>query len=190
MQRKLLWSIAIAVLVASGASEARAQTSGIGSFKGYLTGHLGAIAGGDVDEARATAGASVSVHEDTGWGAEIDFGHSADAESGRHVLDVTSYMVNAQWIKPVGQLRPYGLLGAGVLQLNGCASPCTGDARTSDFGANVGAGVLFMLSDYLALRGDARYLFSTADHSDLGRPDGFNYWRVSFGATFIWAIAP
>lgn len=189
MKRMLLWTITVVTLVASGASEARAQ-SGMGAFKGYLSGHLGAIAGGDVDEARATVGAAISVHDDTGWGAEIDFGHSANAESGRQVLDVTSYMVNALWIKPAGQVRPFGLLGAGVLQINGCDAPCNRSARTFDFGVNAGAGALYMLNEDFALRGDVRYISSSASHSDLGRPGNFGYWRVSFGATFTWAIAP
>ena len=188
MKRMLLWTFAIAALVASGVGEARAQS--MGGFKSYLTGHLGAIAGGDVDKARATVGASVSVHEENGWGAEIDLGHSADAVSGRQVLDVTSYMVNAVWIKPDGQVRPYGLLGAGVLQVNGCDSPCNRDARTFNFGVNAGAGAMYLLNEYAALRGDVRYLSSSADHPELGRPGNFGYWRVSFGATFMWAIAP
>jgi Outer membrane protein beta-barrel domain len=189
MQRMLCWTMVIIALVASGATEARAQ-SGMGAFKGFLTGHIGAIAGADVDEARATVGASVSVHDDTGWGAEFDLGHSADAESGPLTLDVTSYMFNAQWIKPDGVIRPYGLLGGGVLQLDGCASPCSRSARTFDFGLSAGAGALYMLNDDFALRGDLRYFYSSANHSDLGRPDNFNYFRVTFGATFMWSIAP
>ena len=49
---------------------------------------------------RVTPGVSVAVHEDTGWGAELDFGHTAAALAGREILDVTSYMVNALWLRP------------------------------------------------------------------------------------------
>lgn len=186
---KRMWIVAIAVAcVAASAIEARAQA--IGSFKGFLTGHVGAISGGDISSARATLGASVAVHEDTGWGAEIDFGHTADALAGRQILDVTSYMVNAIWMKPDGKVRPFGLGGAGIVQVNGCDSPCPQSARTSDFGANVGAGAFVMLTDVAGFRADARYVFSSADHADLRRPDNFSYWRVSVGATFTWAIAP
>jgi hypothetical protein len=177
-------TIALLVLIAV---DARAQ---IGSFRGFLTGHVGAIAGGDISSARATLGASVAVHEDTGWGAEIDLGHTSDALSGRQILDVTSYMVNAIWVRPAGQIRPFGMGGAGVLQVNGCDSPCNVPARTYDFGVNIGGGAFVMLSDVAGLRADARYVFSSADHPDLHRPDNFNYWRISIGATFSWAIAP
>ena len=186
---KRTWIVAIAVAcVAASAIEARAQA--IGSFKGFLTGHVGAISGGDISSARATLGASVAVHDDTGWGAEIDFGRTADASAGRQILDVTSYMVNAIWIRPAGQIRPFGIGGVGVLQVNGCDSPCNVPARTYDFGANIGGGAFLMLSDVAGLRADARYVFSSADHPDLHRPDNFNYWRISIGATFSWAIAP
>jgi hypothetical protein len=186
---KRMWITAIAVaFVAAGAIDARAQA--LGTFKGFVTGHVGAISGGDISSARATVGASVAVHEESGWGAEIDFGHTADVLAGRQILDVTSYMVNAIWMRPDGLVRPFGVGGAGILQINGCDSPCTGPARTHDFGLNAGAGAFVMLSDFAGLRADARYVFTSADHVDLRRPDNFNYWRVSFGATFSWVMAP
>jgi hypothetical protein len=178
----------IAVLALT-AVDARAQ-GGIGRFQGFLTGHVGAISGGDISSARATLGASVAVNEDNGWGAEIDFGHTADALSGQQILDVTNYMVNAIWIRPAGMVRPFGIGGVGILQVNGCDSPCNVPARTNDFGMNVGGGAFLMLSDVAGFRADARYVFSSADHADLHRPDNFNYWRVTVGATFTWAIAP
>ena len=179
-------TIALLVLIAV---DARAQT-GIGVFNGALTGHVGAITGGDISEARSTLGVSVAVHEDNGWGAEFDFGHTADVLAGRQILDVTSYMVNATFASQEGRIRPFAIVGAGVLQVNGCDSPCNVAARTYDFGLNVGAGAFFVLKDYAALRADARYIFSGADHPDLNRPNNFNYWRLSFGATYKWAIAP
>jgi hypothetical protein len=184
-----VWTVGLLVLVAASALDADAQV-GVGAFKGSLTGHVGAIAGGDVSEARATLGVSVAVHEDNGWGAEIDFGHTPDVLSGLQILDVTSYMVNAAWVRPDGQFRPFGLAGLGVLQVNGCDSPCNRPARTYDLGFSAGAGTYFVVNDLAALRADARYFFSGGDHADLRRPDNFNYWRISFGATFMWAIAP
>ena len=186
MKRMLCLAVA---LVAAAAAEARAQ-GGIGTFNGALTGHVGAITGGDISEARSALGLSLAVFEDNGWGAELDFGHSSDALAGVQILDVTSYMVNAVWARPEGLIRPFALTGIGVLQVNGCDSPCNQAARTYDLGFNLGAGTSVVLNDYLALRADARYFVAGADHPDLNRPDNFNYWRLSFGATFRWAIAP
>ena len=188
-RRIVVWTVGLLALIAAGTSDARAQ-AGVGSFNGSLTAHAGGIAGGEISEARATVGVSVAVHEDNGWGAELDLGHTSDALSGRQILDVTSYMVNAVWARPEGRFRPFGLAGLGVMQVNGCDSPCNRTARTYDLGFNAGAGTYYVLSDLAALRADARYFFSGGDHPDLRRPDSFNYWRISFGATFKWAIAP
>jgi hypothetical protein len=54
----------------------------------------------------------------------------------------------------------------------------------------VGGGAFAELNDSFAVRGDVRYFFSSADHPDLRRPDNINFWRVSFGATFLWSSAP
>jgi hypothetical protein len=180
--------VALVAIVVT-ASDARAQMT-FGTFKGLLTGHVGAIAGGDVSGERLAAGVSVAVHENTGWGAEIDFGHSSDATVGSQILDVTTYTVNAAWLKPEGLIRPTFVIGAGAFQVNGCGASCTLPSRTYDFGVSVGGGAFVVLNEVAALRADARYFFSSADHPDLGRPDGLAFWRVSIGATFIWAIVP
>lgn len=189
MTAMLRWTLAVAALVCASPLDARAQMS-MGSFSGYFTGHIGAITGGEIAEPRVAAGASVAVHESNGWGAELDFGHSSDATSGRQFVDVTSYMVNGIWTRPIGVIRPFALGGAGVLQVNGCDFPCNRAARTYDFGLTAGGGVFVMAHDSFGVRADARYIFASADHRDLNRPDNFNFWRVSIGATFSWAIAP
>ena len=180
-------AIMILAMVAMTATDAGAQMSG---FKGYLTGHVGSLVGGDLDGPSAAIGASISVHDDTGWGAEFDLGHSSGAEADDHALDITSYIFNAMWTMPTGFVRPFGSAGAGVLQVNGCDATCSRSARTYDFGLSAGGGVFAELNDAFAVRADARYFFTTADHADLRRPNNLNYWRLSFGATFMWSITP
>jgi hypothetical protein len=176
-------------LLALCVPDAHAQLS-MGSFQGYLTGHVGAITGGDLSEERLSGGASVAVHEDNGWGAEFDLGYASDATAGRQILDVTSYTFNMMWAQPRGVFRPFALVGAGVLQVNGCDSPCNQAARTYDAALNVGGGTFIALHDIAALRADARYFFSSADHPELRRPDNFAYWRATIGVTFMWSITP
>jgi hypothetical protein len=178
-----------AMLLGASAIDARAQI-GAGTYTGFLTGHAGAVTGGDLSDPRATFGLSIAVHEATGWGAEIDFGHTADVLAGQQILDVTSYMVNAVWVRPAGVIRPFGSAGAGILQVNGCDAPCNIAARTFDFGISAGGGTYVALNDVAALRADLRYFWASANHPDLRRPDNFNYWRLSIGATFMWALAP
>jgi len=189
MKRILVWSFAVGVLVAAGAGDARAQMS-MASFKGYLTGHIGAITAGDVSSARTSIGASVAVQESNGWGAELDFGRSSDARSGAQILDVTTYLLNAAWVAPGGRLRPFGLAGAGVLQVDGCDAPCNRPATTYDLGFSAGGGAYVVFNDWVGVRGDARYFWSSASHPDLRRAENFKFWRVSAGVTFMWSLVP
>lgn len=189
MKRTVVLALGVGLLIAAGATEARAQMT-MGTFRGYFTGHIGAITGGEVTSARTAAGASVAVHEANGWGAEIDFGRSTGVSTSGPVLDLTTYFVNAAWVKPVGILRPFGSAGAGILQIDGCGAPCGLTARTHDLGISAGGGVFATLSDFVGLRGDVRYFYSGGDHPELHRPGNFAFWRVSIGATFLWAIVP
>ena len=187
MKRVMLWTV---MMLALSAIDARAQMS-MGSFKGYFTGHVGAITGDPLTNERLTAGVSVAVQEQLGWGAEIDFGHTGDAlVENRQVLDVNSYMVNASWVSPHGLVRPFAVAGAGVMQIDGCDFPCNRAARTYDLGLSAGGGAFLALHDMAGLRADVRYFFAGADHADLHRPDNFHYWRISVGATFMWDILP
>ena len=186
---KLIRSIATVAFLLAGVSTAHAQSS-MGSFGGFFTPFLGVAAGGELTQANMLFGASVSVQEQDGWGAELDFAHAGDTEVGRQELDVTTYMVNASWISPRGFIRPFGVAGGGVMQINGCDAPCNRASRTYDFGLTAGGGVLAVLNDSVGVRGDVRYFFAGADHVDLGRPDNFSFWRVSIGVTLMWAILP
>jgi hypothetical protein len=186
----IIRSIAAMAFLLTTASAAPAQTRAMGTCGGFFTPFLGATAGGAVTQARMTFGASVSVQEQDGWGAELDFAHAGNTEAGRQVLDLTTYMVNASWVKPDGLIRPFGVAGGGVMQINGCDAPCTRAATTYDFGLSAGGGVLAVLNDTIGVRGDVRYFFASADHVDLRRPDNFSFWRVSVGVTLMWAILP
>jgi opacity protein-like surface antigen len=189
MMKMTLGLAALAVVLVS-AQDVQAQSIRMGTFRGYLTGHIGMAAGGELDDSRMMPGASMSVQEQDGWGAELDFSRASDALSGGQELDVTAYMVNGTWIKPAGLIKPFGAIGAGIMQIHGCGPTCATSATTYDLGFTLGAGVFAMVNDTFGIRGDVRYLFSTADHPDLNRPEKFGLWRLSIGATFTWAILP
>lgn len=170
----------------AGAAPVEAQ--GMGAFRGYFTGQAGLATGGDLTSPVFTPGATVSVQETNGWGAEFDFGYSLNAEAGPQVLDVATYMFNGNWIQPRGLVRPFVSAGFGVMQVNGCNSPCPRPAMTYDAGINAGGGAMYTLSDIIGVRGDVRYFRTLADHPDLQRPSKFGFWRVSLGVTLMWAI--
>ncbi len=181
--------VGVVALVLAGATSASAQSS-MDAFHGYLTGQAGWAAGGDVTSSVFTPGVAVSVQEYNGWGAEFDFGYAADAGAGVQELDIATYMFNASFVQPRGRLRPFVSTGVGIMQIDGCNAPCTRAAKTYDLGVNAGGGVFYTMNDMVAFRGDARYFKSFAEHPDLQRPDGFGFFRLSVGVTFLWAIVP
>lgn len=188
MKRRLVFAICVGGLVAAGATRAEAQLS-MGTFRGYFTGQVGSATGGSLSNPVFTPGLVVSVQEANGWGAEFDFGHSSDADTGLRVLDVATYMLNGNWIQARGRLRPFASAGVGVMQVDGCDAPCTQPATNYDFGMNAGGGAVFVANDVVGVRGDVRY-FRTFDDQPDRRPGHFGFWRVSLGVTFMWAIVP
>lgn len=187
MKRMLVAGVMTVVL--AGATSASAQ-SAMDAFHGYFTGHAGWATGGDVTSPVFVPGVTVSVQEFNGWGAEFDFGSAADADADLQQLDIATYMFNASYIQPRGRLRPFVSAGFGIMQIDGCNAPCNQAAKTYDLGLNAGGGVYYTLNDVVAVRGDARYFGSFAEHPDLRRPDRFGFFRISVGVTFLWAIVP
>ena len=187
MKRTFVWAVAVGVLVAAGASDARAQMS-MGSFHGYLTGHFDGVLGGDVSSAKAGGGLSVSMQETTGWGAEIDFGRATNVDVDAVTLAITTYMANMSFVTPYKRVRPFAIAGAGVSQVSGCL--CNHASTTYDLGINGGAGVFLLANDVVGVRADARYFWSAGDHRDLGRPEHLTHWRISIGLTYLWTDAP
>jgi hypothetical protein len=188
MLMKRIVVVASLGLVLLAAREAGAQTMSFGTFHGYFTGHIGGVLGGDVDDPRITGGASVSVQERTGWGAEFDFGRATGVEIEAHEFSLTTYMFNMTFVQPSSMIRPFAAVGGGVYQVDGCV--CPQSERTFDLGLSAGAGVFVLANDAIGMRADARYFWSAGDHRDLGRPDNMSHWRLSVGFTYLWTMAP
>lgn len=183
-------SIALALaLVAVAAARADAQSSG-GHYGGFLTGQVGITGSGDMPASVITPSVSVSVQEDSGWGAEIDFGYANGAPSTARELDLTTYMVNAIWQSQHGAIRPYGLAGAGAIQVHGCFTFCNRIETVYDLGVNFGGGALYVVNDVVGFRGDVRYFWAPGDKTGTTRPGNYGFLRASVGITFMWVLAP
>lgn len=179
----------VLALVAVAAGRADAQTGG-GTHSGFLTGQLGITAGGDVPAGVLTPSVSVSVQEDSGWGAELDLGYANGRAATSGELDLTTYMVSAIWQARAGTVRPYGLGGVGAIQVHGCFSVCTQIATVFDLGVNVGGGALYALNDVVGFRGDLRYFWAPGEKTGTTRPANYTFWRASAGVTFMWSLTP
>ena len=171
------------VLLASGTASAQSAV-----YRGHATGHIGATAGGDVAGAVLTAGGSISVLDDSGWGAEIDVGFANDGSADHREADLTTFMVNANWVRPRGPIHPFVVFGVGSIGVHGCLLPCSKVTTTWNFGVGGGGGARYDLNDAIAVGGDVRYVMAPGSHAGSSRPANFGFWRVAFGATFSWAI--
>ncbi|MCC7032584.1 MAG: outer membrane beta-barrel protein [Acidobacteria bacterium] len=179
-------ALALAGLLLAHAPVA-AQVS-LGPLGGQATAHLGAASGSDDRGSTLSAGASIAILEEAGWGAEVDFGY-ADNDRGRTGgLNVQSYMLNVMGMWPHGRLRPFLVAGLGGLRGRTCASGCAEVRAWSDWGWSAGGGVQYVLRESFAVRGDVRYLTTLADHPDPSRPRHFNFWRVAVGGTYLWSL--
>lgn len=164
-----------------------AAQPGLDAISGQATGHIGVASGTDGRGSTLSLGASVAVVDTSGWGAEVDFGYADDDNGRSGGLDVQSYMVNVIGMWPKGRVRPYIVGGGGVLRARTCTPGCAGTLAWTDWGLSAGGGVQYLLNAATAFRGDVRYLTAPGDHPDPARNDGFGFWRVSVGATFLWS---
>ena len=172
-------------------SVAEAQIAKKG-FTGFATGFIGSSVGGDIEDAGWTPGASIAIVDANGFGVELDVSHVGTfnappfLESG-----ITTFTVNLAgiWADETALVRPYIALGAGVLRARACVAACELAESRTEAGLDIGAGAYVLVNELFGVRGDVRYFRFLEGHPDLLlRNDGFDFWRVSIGATFSWPL--
>jgi len=189
--RKILLSSLI--MAACAAAPAAAQTTG-----GIVTPFIGVATGTPTDENRTVYGGSVGA---TGSvvGFEFDFGYSPNfyeleddfGELGSSG-SVTTLMGNLLVGLPLGKVRPYGTIGAGLIRSNLELFDVFDDLDRNDFGINYGGGVMVFFTDKVGIRGDLRQFRSLQnDDPDDNFPEptdfdlgDFTFWRATMGVTF------
>ena len=149
-------------------------------------------------EKKIDYGASLASMGAGAVGFELDFGYSPNffetntTASGfqfTNTSNVTTLMGNLIVGAPIGghggSVRPYGLVGVGLLRTKLQDIGQTFDINTkNDFGLDVGGGVMGFFSQNVGLRGDLRYFrgfrgsSDTATGLELG---DFKFWRGSIG---------
>lgn len=93
-------------------------------------------------------------------------------------------------------IRPFIIAGLGMVKANQQDVGDVLDVDSTEFGFNLGAGVMGFVSDHVGFRGDARYVRSFDDLEQIGVgddgiPEGlsagdFEFWRANFGVVFRW----
>jgi opacity protein-like surface antigen len=186
---KSAWITAVVALMIVGArpSDANAQAT--------FTPYAGATFGNDAPTAKPTVGASLTFMGDIA-GFELDLGYTPDFfnEDDDDVVlvgdsNVTTLM-GSLVIGPRGlPVRPYGVIGVGLMRSRVDGGDLFEEVTTNDFGFNAGFGVTGMVSDRVGFRGDLRY-FRSLEDPEPGDDDfdvavgNFDFWRATGGITF------
>ena len=199
MQKWLAVTILAGALVMSAPSTASAEWL-LTPFAGMNWG--GSATFGDVGdfddefEKRGNFGLSFAMGEGTA-GFEVDFGWApnffenttgtGDFEFGDN--NVTTLMANLTLGMHSGAgIRPYALGGIGILKTRAQHARDLFDVARTDWGFNVGGGVMGFFSDSVGLRADIRYFRSLQDEEPDDDFDvalsNFKFWRGSLGLTF------
>jgi opacity protein-like surface antigen len=136
-------------------------------------------------------------------GLEIDFGYSPNFFEDKDCTTCSTFtgknnvidlMFNGVIGVPIGGqkglgVRPYGLIGVGLLRQSVPGATDLLKVSTNDFGFDIGGGTYIFFSDHVGIRGDVRYLRSLQDNDSgtAGFPDfalgKFDFWRWTAGVT-------
>lgn len=160
---------------------------------GLLTPYVGASMEGDLPESGRTFGVTLGALNERGLGVEVDIAHGSGFDPGRFEdSGLTSLMANFLTGVPRGRLRPFGVIGVGLLRTRGCITDCVRTVSRTDLAANFGGGISVPVASTIAVRTDLRYVRYVQHHRDLPRLEAgpFDYWRWSIGATYVWPLDP
>jgi opacity protein-like surface antigen len=119
-------------------------------------------------------------------GGEIEFGYSPDffGETSTTETNVLTIMGNFLLAPRFGPIQPYGLAGLGMIRSSVDGVVTSEDE--SDFGYDVGGGLMVFFGSHFGIRGDVRYFrsFNALDLiglENLGDEEKLDFGRVSGG---------
>lgn len=182
----MLRAVLVTVFVFASAGPGFAQVEGL------LTPYLGASMEGDLPEAGRTFGVALGALSQLGLGAEIDVSHGSGFDPSRFEdTGITSLMANVLTGRPRGRVRPFGIIGLGLLRTRACVSDCVRTVSRTDLAATVGGGLSIPVTPLFALRSDLRYQRYVQHHRDVPRLDSgpYDFWRWTMGLTYNWPLA-
>jgi opacity protein-like surface antigen len=175
-----------------------ALTPGRASADWLLTPFAGANFGGNTGDKKFDFGASLAFMGAGAIGAEIDFCYSPDffdqgnprIVSSSHLLTLMGDVIIGI---PVGGqqgpgVRPYIVGGLGLIRPEVKDPADVFTLKHSDFGGDIGGGVMIFFADRVGIRGEYRY-FRSFNYSEEANGfgidfDGFNFSRATGGVVF------
>jgi opacity protein-like surface antigen len=157
-----------------------------------LTPFAGITFGGDASNGQPLFGGSIAFMGGGILGGEVDYAYYPDffdIENEFSFLTdshIQTFMANLIIGAPLGVVRPYVVGGVGLLHAR--ATGLFDNVSNSDFGFDVGAGLIGFFSDNVGIRGDIRYFRALRDPQEDNEFDialgSFNFMRGTIGVTF------
>jgi opacity protein-like surface antigen len=186
--RPLIAALAGALVVVH-AADARAQ--------GFVSPLVGYDFGGDslcsdiddCEEKNLNAGIAFGTMGNVlGFELEAAYARHFFGEAPGFSSSVLTVMGNLMVIPNFGPVRPYGLVGLGLIKTNVELEPSSitsGD--NNHFGWDIGGGLMIFFSDHVGIRGDLRYFHAFEDLEILGVTVGerkLDFGRVAGAVVF------
>jgi hypothetical protein len=181
--------LAMSAVMLLGATSARAEV--------IVTPFAGVAFGGLTERTRGTYGVALGFLGGGVVGFEAEFATTPEffgdsATAGAFTKNnVVTLMGSVLLAVPAGPVRLYGAAGAGLMKSRIQAADVFFDVYSSDFGINVGGGLIGYIGSHVGLRADIRYFRDLSDLNPSGElPEldlslgKVNYWRAVGGLTF------
>jgi len=176
-----------AVLVVLGARPARAD--------GFITPFLGFSFGGDAancvslsncDEKRVNWGVAFgTTHGIFGFEEEIGYAPSFFGKTSTGDNAVLTIMSNLMLVVPAGPIRPYALVGLGLIRPHITFDASSLALEKNALGWDIGGGINIFLVHGVGLRGDVRRMRTLQDVPfGIFSDEKLEFWRGSAGLTF------
>jgi len=184
--RRLTIAAAIAcALVGATPTLAQAQV--------YISPMVGSTFGHDAPATKLSTGAALTFLGKAA-GFEAEFGYTPDFfnQSNDLVLvgdsNLTTFTGNVLVGLGSGRVKPYGIVGLGLMRSRINAGDLFDAVTTNDWAVNAGAGVMVPVANRINVRGDIRYFRSLQDPSNDNDVDvtlgKFDFWRASGSLMF------
>lgn len=162
---------------------------------GFITPFVGFNFGGDsancltltnCEERRTNWGVSLGTMNGI-FGAELDFGYAPQFFGKTDTGDnaVLTLMTNLMLVVPACPIRPYGVVGLGLIRPHAQINSSLTDVSQNTLGYDIGGGVNLFILHSVGVRGDLRHMHTLQDIT-LGvlQNQPLDFWRGSVGVAF------
>jgi opacity protein-like surface antigen len=170
------------------------------SAQGFISPIFGYNFGGDAGCLEITDCEDKRLNIGVGFGAmgpilgfegEIAFVDNFFGETPELASDVMTFMGNFMIVPKLGPVRPYGTVGVGIIKTSAeFTSASLLDADSTDFGWNIGGGVMILFGEHVGIRGDFRYFhaFQALEILGIDLDLGDDSRKLDFGRAGIGAV--